>query len=69
MGAAAMAAFWLGSVPALTVGSGAVGLLARSGPWGRRAVAVAVLGAGLWSISVRATPAPDGTPSCHHAGG
>ncbi len=65
-GGAAMAAFWLGGLPLLTFGARGVGLIAQTGPWGRRAVAIAVLVAGLWSIRVRSMPSDDGAPACHH---
>lgn len=68
-GALAMAAFWLGTAPALAVAAGALRRLASARPWTRRAVAAAVLAAGLWSISSRAAMQnvlDDGSvPPCH----
>lgn len=62
-GASAMAAFWLGGVPALTLGARGLGMLSRLGPWGRRSIALGVLAAGLWSIRMRAATL-DGQPAC-----
>lgn len=52
-GAAAMACFGLGTVPALATLSVAVQRILRTGLWPRRVLALAVLLAGLWSIAAR----------------
>lgn len=71
-GAISMAAFWLGTVPALAVASRGLRLLASARPWTRVALAGAVFVAGLWSIGARAgagaLAAADGVeeaPHCH----
>lgn len=53
VGAMALGAFGLGTVPALATLSGLVHRLATSGIWARRALAVLVLAAGLWSLGMR----------------
>ncbi len=63
-GAAAMAAFWLGTVPALLAATAGLRRLGSARPWTRRALAVGVLVAGLWSISVRMN-ADRERPACH----
>ena len=82
-GAAAMAAFGLGTVPALAVLAEAVQGLARRGIWVRRALALLVLVAGLGSLGMRmargghmqhhmTAPAPtstDGIQAPAHGGG
>jgi len=83
VGAAAMVAFGLGTVPALAVLSEAVQQLARKGIWVRRALALLVLVAGLGSLGMRmargghmkhhmlmqpAAPASTGTGSAPAAG-
>lgn len=52
-GALAMAAFGLGTVPALTLFPELFRRIAARGRWHRRAVAALVLAAGLWSIGTR----------------
>ncbi len=52
-GALAMAAFWLGTVPALSIAAAALRRVAASSPWARRGVAAGVLCAGLWSLGLR----------------
>jgi sulfite exporter TauE/SafE len=54
-GALVMAAFGLGTVPALSLLSVGVRRFAARGAWQRRAVAALVLAAGLWSLGQRAT--------------
>jgi len=63
LGALAMVAFGLGTVPALTLLSAGVKRFAARGVWQRRALATLVLAAGLWSIARR----PSG-PMEHGAG-
>jgi sulfite exporter TauE/SafE len=66
-GAVSAAAFWLGTVPALTFAGALVRRLAGARPWTRRAVALGVLAAGLWAISVRPpSPNPEVPIPCHH---
>jgi sulfite exporter TauE/SafE len=64
-----MAAFGVGTVPALSLAALGAGHLAQAGPNLRRALAVVVLASGWWSISTRAglwaEPAVDGAPPCH----
>ena len=66
-GALTMAAFGLGTVPALSLLSVSVRRFAAKGLWQRRAVAALVLAAGVWSLSQRATHTGrlenDGTPA------
>lgn len=59
-GALAMVAFGLGTVPALTLLPAALRRFAARGIWHRRAIAAAVLAAGLWSVGARSglSPAP-----------
>jgi sulfite exporter TauE/SafE len=69
-GAASMAAFWLGTVPALAVASRGLRMLAAARPPLRIAVAGAVFLAGMWSIGNRAaaglaTDASAEAPHCH----
>ncbi|MDP2307290.1 MAG: sulfite exporter TauE/SafE family protein [Pseudomonadota bacterium] len=68
-GAFSMAAFWLGTVPALAVASRGLRLLAAVRPWTRIALAGAVFVAGLWSIGARVSAeemAVQGeAPHCH----
>lgn len=52
-GAATMAVFFLGTLPALIAASAGLRRLATSRPWARRTVAFAVLAVGVWSISMR----------------
>lgn len=63
-GAAAMGAFWLGTVPALVAATAGLRRIGSARPWTRRALAVGVLAAGLWSISVRVN-AERARPACH----
>jgi len=63
LGAAAMVAFGLGTVPALTLLSAGVQRFAARGVWQRRALATLVLLAGVWSIARR----PE-APSMHGSG-
>ncbi len=65
-GAAVMAVFWVGTLPALSVAAVALRRLAGAHPWVRRGVAGAVLAAGLVSIGMRAQLRAD-APSCHEA--
>jgi hypothetical protein len=53
VGAVAMAAFWVGTVPLLAGAAAGLRRLAAASPWARRGLALGVLAAGLWSISVR----------------
>lgn len=53
MGAASMAAFWVGTLPALTLLSVAIMRLAARSIWFRRAFALLFLAAGVWSIASR----------------
>jgi len=53
LGAAAMVAFGLGTVPALSLLSVGVRSFAARGVWQRRTVAVLVLAAGVWSVARR----------------
>lgn len=53
LGALALIAFGLGTVPALATLSGLVHKLATRGIWARRALATLVLFAGLWSLGMR----------------
>lgn len=63
LGALVMIAFGAGTLPALTL---AVGAVRRLGPRFRPALAIVVLGLGLWSIGVRATaPVTSDGPICH----
>jgi sulfite exporter TauE/SafE len=63
-GAAAMVAFGLGTVPALSLLSVGVQRFAARGAWHRRAIATLVLAAGLWSIGRRVErPVPSDTPA------
>lgn len=73
-GALSMAAFWLGTVPALAVASRGLRFLAAARPWTRMALAGAVFAAGLWSIGARAgadvvasvgARSGDAAPHCH----
>lgn len=67
-GAAAMAAFWLGTVPLLAGASRGLRLLAAARPWARVALAGAVFASGVWAIGTRAQLAPDpaGDPAACH---
>lgn len=64
-GAVVMAAFWLGTVPALSVASAALRRVAAARPWTRRAVAAGVFSLGVVALITRAPVAPDEAPSCH----
>ncbi len=70
-GALVMAAFAVGTVPALSLAALGAGRIAQVGPGLRRALALVVLASGWWSISTRAglwaEPAADGAPPCHAA--
>lgn len=71
-GAASMATFFLGTLPAVGLAGATARLLAGARPWTRRAFAVAVFGLGVWSISLRAgwqTPAVPDSATCHAYGG
>jgi sulfite exporter TauE/SafE len=63
-GAAVLLAFGAGTLPALGFAAAGVRRLAAARPWTRRLVAACVLGAGLWSISVR-VEAPPASAICH----
>ena len=68
-GALVMAAFGLGTVPALALAAGALRRLTGARPWVRRGVAFGVLVAGLASLAMRwpkAAPEPQACPL--HAG-
>lgn len=62
-GSLAMLAFGLATIPVLAFLSGVVQRFVRRGLWQRRAVAVAVLLVGLWTLGTRA--ARTGNPSVH----
>lgn len=67
-GAFAMVAFWLGTVPALSVVATGLFRFSERGKRGRIALSAAVFLAGLWSISQRmpAEASDDGAaPACH----
>jgi len=64
-GAVVMAAFWLGTVPALSFAAAALRRAAALRPWTRRAVAAGVFGLGLVALVTRAPVAPDEAPACH----
>ncbi len=64
-GALVMAAFGLGTVPALALAAGALRRLTGARPWVRRGVALGVLVAGLASLAMRwpkSTPEPQACP-------
>lgn len=61
VGATAMAAFWMGTVPLLAGAAAGLRRLAAASPWARRGLALGVLAAGLWSISVRLS---ENSPAC-----
>lgn len=63
-GAAVLASFWLGTLPALGVAAHALRRLAQARPWTRRAVAAGVLAAGLFSVGAR-MQVTESAPSCH----
>lgn len=58
-GAAAMVAFGLGTLPALTLLPAALQSFAARGRWQRRAIGALVLAAGLWSVAARSSPPAD----------
>lgn len=69
LGAAAMVAFGLGTVPLLAGASAGLRRVTASRPWARRALAALVLGSGMWSLSMR-QPAAEAelgaeAPVCH----
>ncbi|MFN7147595.1 MAG: sulfite exporter TauE/SafE family protein, partial [Myxococcota bacterium] len=64
LGAAGMAAFFAGTLPALAVASVALRRLTTARPWTRTVMAAAVLAAGLGSIGARAQATPE-APTCH----
>ncbi len=68
-GALVMAAFWVGTVPLLAGASVGVRKFAATRLWARRALAVGVLAAGLYSIGLRqgvgASVAAGDPPACH----
>ncbi len=66
-GAAVMAAFWLGTVPALATASLALRRMAAARPWVRRTIAAGVLVLGLGALAIRSPAAApgDGPPPCH----
>lgn len=72
LGAAGMAAFFLGTLPAVGLAGATARLLSGARPWTRRAFAAGVFALGIWSISLRAgwqaPAAPDSAP-CHANGG
>jgi hypothetical protein len=72
-GAVVLAAFGVGTVPALSLAALGAGRIAQVGPRLRRALALVVLVSGWWSISTRAglwaEPTAEGAPSCHAAPG
>ena len=59
-GALAMAAFGVGTLPALSIAALTVRRLAPRTLAGRRVLALAVLCAGLWSVAVRSGTLPGG---------
>lgn len=61
VGATAMAAFWVGTVPLLAGAAAGLRRLTAASPWARRGLALGVLAAGLWSISVRLS---ENSPAC-----
>ncbi len=61
VGALAMAAFWVGTVPLLAGAASGLRRLTAASPWARRGLALGVLAAGLWSISVRLS---ENSPHC-----
>lgn len=63
-GAAVMAVFWIGTLPALSVASAALRRLNGARPWFRKAIAGGVFAAGLLSIGLRGQ-ATASAPSCH----
>lgn len=75
LGAAAMVAFGLGTSPLLAAASFGVRRVTHGSAWGRRALAVLVLGSGLYHVVVRQQAALDADldgsaldanrPSCH----
>lgn len=68
VGALAMVVFGLGTTPLLAGAAGGVRALAVRSPAARRALAAAVLVAGLWSIAARQAAAPTSAhdaPTCH----
>ncbi len=66
VGALAMAAFGLGTVPALALASRGLRSLLGGALWKRRVLAVAVLVAGLGAVAIRAPGTPE-APTCHTA--
>jgi sulfite exporter TauE/SafE len=64
VGAGAMLAFGLGTVPALAFATLAFRRLLTGGLWRRRLLAAAVLVAGLGAVAMRA-PTESGEPACH----
>jgi len=64
-GALVMAAFWLGTLPALSFAAAALRRAAALRPWTRRAVAAGVFALGLVALVTRAPVAPNETPACH----
>jgi len=66
LGAAAMGAFWLGGVPAVSaVGLGGDRLLRRFGAAGRVVAAVVVIGAGVWMLAGHSAHANQGGAGEH----
>lgn len=65
-GAAILATFWLGTIPALGAAAHALRRLATARPWLRRAVAAGVLAAGLFSVGVR-SQLTEAQPACHRS--
>lgn len=63
-GALLMLGFGLGTLPALWIAARGIHRLSSLNPWVRRGLAGLLLGSGLWSVMVRAEPAPTG-PLCH----
>lgn len=66
-GALAMVGFGLGTVPLIAAATLGLRRVVATRPWARRALAVAVLAAGWWSVGVRHLAAAEGQEevACH----
>jgi sulfite exporter TauE/SafE len=69
VGAGAMVAFGLGTIPALAAFTFGLRRAVQSRMWTRRALALAVLAAGLWSLGHRLPAEAGEPPACHEPSG